>query len=72
MVLFLSVVGAVLSLGGNILIARKKCSGWLWWIGGNVAWIAVNFLDTMNVTMVCMYVIYMVINIIGFVKWRKR
>lgn len=72
MVLFLSVVGAVLSLGGNILIARKKRSGWLWWIGGNVAWIAVNFLDTMNVAMVCMYVIYMVINIIGFVKWRKR
>ena len=72
MVLFLSVVGAVLSLGGNILIARKKCSGWLWWIGGNVAWIAVNFLGQMNVPMVLMYVAYFIINVTGYREWRRE
>jgi nicotinamide riboside transporter PnuC len=72
MVLFLSVIGAVLSLGGNILIAHKKRSGWLWWIGGNVAWIAVNFLGEMNVPMVLMYVAYFIINITGYRHWQRE
>ena len=55
-VLILSILGSIFSLGGNILIAHKKRSGWLWWIAGNGAWIAVNFLGQMNVPMVLMYV----------------
>lgn len=72
MVLFLSIVGSVFSLGGNVLIAHKKRSGWLWWIAGNCAWIAVNFLGQMNVPMVLMYVMYGFINIAGYVNWRKE
>ena len=65
-VLILSILGSVFSLGGNILIAHKKHSGWLWWIAGNGAWIAVNFLGEMNVPMVLMYVAYFIINITGY------
>lgn len=71
-VLILSILGSVFSLGGNILIAHKKRSGWLWWIAGNIAWIAVNFLGEMNVPMVLMYVAYFIINITGFRQWRKE
>jgi hypothetical protein len=65
-VLILSILGSVFSLGGNILIAHKKRSGWLWWIAGNGAWIAVNFLGQMNVPMVLMYAAYLIINVTGY------
>lgn len=71
MVLTLSILGSIFSLGGNILIALKKKSGWLAWIVGNILWIAVNVIDTMNIPMVVMYCVYMVINVIGFVKWYR-
>ncbi len=71
MVLTLSILGSIFSLGGNILIALKKKSGWLAWIVGNILWIAVNIIDTMNVPMVVMYCVYMVINVIGFIKWHR-
>lgn len=71
MVLILSILGSIFSLGGNILIALKKKSGWLAWIVGNIFWIAVNVIDTMNVPMVVMYCVYMVINVIGFIKWYR-
>lgn len=71
-ILILSILGSVFSLGGNILIAHKKRSGWLWWICGNCAWILVNFLGEMNVPMVLMYVAYFIINITGFRQWRKE
>ena len=71
-VLILSILGSVLSLGGNILIARKKRIGWLTWIGGNLAWILVNFLGTMNVPMVLMYVAYFVTNVIGYREWQRE
>lgn len=72
MILALSILGSIFSLGGNILIALKKRSGWIAWIVGNIAWIAVNFLGEMNIPMVLMYVAYFVINIIGFVSWAKK
>lgn len=69
MVLILSIIGTILSLGGNIFIAKKNRMGWLIWLIGNVVWIAVNFLGNPNIPMVLMYVVYMVINIVGFMKW---
>ena len=71
MILILSIIGTILSLGGNIFIAKKNRMGWLMWFIGNVVWIAVNFLGTLNIPMVLMYVVYMIINVIGFVKWGK-
>ena len=71
MILILSIIGTILSLGGNIFIAKKNRIGWLIWLIGNVVWIAVNFLGNPNIPMVLMYVIYMIINIIGFMKWKE-
>ena len=71
MVLILSIIATILSLGGNILIAIKKRSGWLVWILGNIVWILINFLSVMNVPMVLMYVVYFILNIIGYINWKK-
>lgn len=72
MILILSILGSVFSLGGNIFIAHRKRSGWWIWIIGNLIWIAVNFLGTMNVPMVIMYVVYLVTNIMGYIEWGKK
>ena len=71
-VLILSLLGGVFSLGGHIRLAHKKRSGWLWWIAGNGVWIAVNFLGQMNVPMVLMYVAYFIINVTGYREWSKE
>lgn len=71
-ILILSIIGAVFSLGGNILIMLKKRSGWVAWIGGNIAWIGVNLLGPMNVPMVLMYIAYFIINVGGFIKWKEK
>lgn len=71
MVTLFSVLGAAFSLGGNILIILKKRMGWLLWIFGNIAWILVNIFGPFNLAMVIMYVVYFIINLIGFLKWKK-
>ena len=70
MILFLSILGMIFSLGGNILIMEKKRVGWLAWIVGNVLWILINFIDALNIPMVIMYVVYLIINIGGYIKWK--
>ena len=72
MILVLSILGSVFSLGGNVLIAHKRRSGWLVWIAGNITWILVNFLGEMNVPMVAMYVAYGIINIVGYRQWQRE
>lgn len=72
MVLFLSILGTIFSLGGNILIILKKRSGWLTWIVGNLLWIGVNFLGEFNLPMILMYLVYICINIEGFIYWKKE
>ena len=71
MILILSIIGTILSLGGNIFIAKKNRIGFVLWFIGNVVWIAVNIIGTVNIPMVLMYVVYMIINIVGFIKWGK-
>lgn len=72
MVLVLSILAMLSSLGGNILIMFKKKSGWIVWILGNLLWILINFLGTLNVPMVIMYLVYIVINIMGFIEWKRK
>ena len=70
LILILSILGAIFSLGGNILIMLKKRSGWIAWIVGNFLWIAVNIIGVFNLPMVLMYIAYFIINIGGFIKWK--
>jgi hypothetical protein len=72
LILILSILGTFFSLGGNILIILKKRIGWLAWILGNILWITVNLIGVCNWPMVLMYVVYLIINIFGFVRWRRR
>lgn len=69
-ILILSILGFIFSIGGNILIMLKKRSGWLAWIIGNFLWIAVNIIGVFNLPMVLMYIVYFIINISGFLKWK--
>lgn len=69
-ILILSILGFIFSIGGNILIMLKKRSGWLAWIVGNFLWIAVNIIGVFNLPMVLMYIVYFIINIGGFLKWK--
>ena len=71
-IIILSIISAALSLGGNIAIAKKKKSGWIIWILGNIAWIAVNVVGAFNLPMVLMYIAYLGINIKGFISWNKE
>ena len=70
LVLILSILGFIFSIGGNILIILKKRSGWLAWIVGNFLWIAVNLISDPNYPMILMYIVYFIINVGGFVKWK--
>lgn len=72
MVLLVSVLGTFCSLFGNVLIMLKKKSGWIVWIVGNIFWILYNFLSEFNLPMVLMYLVYIILNISGFVKWYKQ
>lgn len=72
MVLFLSILGMLFSLGGNLLLIKKKKSGWLTWIIGNLLWIIVNFIGELNIPMVLMYVVYFIINVCGYIEWTKK
>ena len=72
MILFLSILGMLFSLGGNLLIIKKKKSGWITWIIGNLLWILINFIDTLNIPMVLMYVVYFIINVCGYIEWTKK
>lgn len=69
MIMIVSILGALCSLGGNILIMLKKKSGWIVWVLGNLFWIIYNFMSKPNLPMIVMYLVYIVINILGYCKW---
>lgn len=66
-----SFVALVLSLAGNALINFRKRVGFFVWIASNVAWIAVNMMGIPNWSQIAMFVVYMVMNVHGWVSWGK-
>ena len=71
MILTLSIIALILSLVGNILVNYKKKLGFIIWISSNVFWVIVNFMGEMNYPQVIMYIIYAILNIQGYINWRK-
>ena len=67
----MSFVALVLSLAGNALINLRKRIGFFVWILSNVAWIAVNMMGTPNWSQIAMFVVYVVFNVHGWIKWGK-
>lgn len=71
MILTLSIIALILSLIGNILVNYKKKLGFIIWISSNVFWIVVNFMGDVNYPQVIMYLVYAVLNVQGYINWRK-
>ena len=71
MILTLSIIALILSLVGNILVNYKKKLGFIIWISSNVFWIVINFLGDVNYPQVIMYLIYVCLNVQGYINWRK-
>ena len=66
-----SVISLILSLCGNILINHKKKIGFIVWILSNISWIIVNFMGDPNYPQILMYVVYLILNIIGYCRWNS-
>ena len=71
MILTISIIALILSLVGNVLVNYKRKLGFIIWISSNVFWIAVNFMGEMNYPQVIMYLIYVGLNLQGYINWRK-
>lgn len=72
MVTIVSVLALITSLSGNILVNYKRRIGFIIWSISNVFWIWVNFISTLNVSQVIMYVVYLLLNIQGFIVWGRK
>ena len=72
MILALSIIALIFSLVGNILVNFKKKLGFIIWTVSNVFWIVVNFIGEMNYPQVVMYLVYVGLNVQGFVNWSKK
>jgi len=70
--IILSWLATVLSLGGQVLINKKKKAAFPVWIASNLTWILVNFLTTFNLANVVMYAVYSLMNIHGLIEWTKK
>lgn len=64
-----SILSLILSLSGNLLINYKKKIGFYIWIASDISWIVVNFLQKPNYPQILMYVIYIIINVDGIIRW---
>lgn len=67
-----SIISLILSLSGNLLINHKRKIGFYIWIASDITWIIVNFLGKPNYPQILMYVVYMIINIEGIIRWSKN
>lgn len=71
MITCVSTIAMVLSLFGNLLMAKKSLLVFPVWIVANVLWIAVNILGTFNAPMVIMYLVYIAIQLYSWMEWKK-
>lgn len=71
MILTLSIIALIFSLVGNILVNFKKKLGFIIWTVSNVFWIVVNFIGDMNYPQVIMYLVYVGLNVQGYVNWSR-
>ncbi len=71
MILTLSIIALIFSLVGNILVNFKKKLGFIIWTISNVFWIVVNFIGDMNYPQVIMYLVYVGLNIQGYINWSR-
>lgn len=59
-----------LSILGNILVIKKKRSGFMAWIISNIIWIVIDF-NAGIYSQVALFIVFTIIAIYGFIKWRE-
>lgn len=67
----ISTIAMILSLLGNLLMAKKNILVFPVWILANTLWIVINFIDHLNIQMVLMYTVYTIIQIYSWIEWKK-
>lgn len=72
MALILSVLAATFSILGNILIVFKKRIAFVIWAIGNVLWVWESIIDSLNIPLIAMNIIYFGINAVAFYEWSKN
>lgn len=72
MVFTISTIALIFALTGNILVNFRKKLGFVIWTLSNILWIAVNLLGTLNIPQVIMYLVYITLNIQGFIVWSRK
>jgi hypothetical protein len=69
--LFLQITWPLTGIAGTLLVAFKNKYGWLFYIYSNLA--AVVFLLSIGKYIpISQYAVYMVLNVVGVVKWFKK
>ena len=69
----LSILTAVLDIGGKILINYKKKSGFIVWTVSNTLWIYIVLASpVVNYGMLILFSAYICINFHGLYKWNKE
>lgn len=72
MITLLSILAALFSVFGNILIIFKKRIAFAIWGIGNVLWVWESIVDSLNIPLIAMNVIYFGINAAAFYEWREN
>lgn len=68
----ISLVACVLSIAGKICVNHKNRWNFVFFVGGYVMWLVYNFINTPNIPQVIMYVVYTILSMQGWVKWRRE
>lgn len=66
-----SVIGAALSLLGNVMLIFKKKSAFIIWSIGNIAWCIYGLWGEYNLPLVAMNMAYIIVNMIALLRWTK-
>lgn len=71
MIDIVSAIATICSLYGNYLVIKKNKFGFVVWLISNILWILINFIGVLNISQVIMFVIYGILNIYGWIKWKQ-
>ena len=67
----ISAIATICSLYGNYVVIKKNKFGFVIWLISNILWILINFIGVLNISQVIMFVIYGILNIYGWIKWKQ-
>lgn len=71
MIDIISAIATICSLYGNYLVIKKNKFGFVIWLISNILWILINFIGVLNISQVIMFIIYGILNIYGWIKWKQ-